>query len=358
MAFACRHREASFRVQIASGSPEKDLALWDGDGVIVPIQTRRSVATFRRLGVPVVNISGLMEDTGFPSVLVEDVAAGRLAAEHLLEMGVRHFGYLGLRGAAYARRRGEGFIQTVGQAGFPCEQLTLALNWYRGRGASEAHRRLEDWLDRLPKPVGVLSCDDSNVPRLVSACQALGIGIPEDLALIGVNNNELVCDTVSPPASSVDTDLYQVGFEAGALMHRLLSGERPPKTPILVPPRGVQRRQSTDVLAAGDPLVSDALRLMRRRAHEPVTIADILDALPASRRSIELHFREAIGRSPSEELRRLRLDRVAAMLGDGDLSLEEIASQCGFQYREQMWRAFRKAFGTSPGAYRRQRRRP
>jgi LacI family transcriptional regulator len=310
------------------------------------------VAPLLRLRVPVINVSNKLGNTGIPSVIPDDLAVGRMAAEHLVEQGFHNLGYLGHRGAVFTKQRGAGFLSVARRAGCTYDQLILPSRWHRGPAIADSQARISEWLAGLPKPVGVMTVTDSLARPVVEECEALGIAIPENVALIGVDNYDLYCQTLIPPLSSVDTSLRLVGYKAAELMASLLRGEPAPAEPILVPPRGVERRQSTDVLAVEDPLVAEAVRFIRDHAHEHVNVQDFVQGKATSRRSLERRFAKIFGRSPHDELVRVRLDRVRSLLVDTALSPEQISERCGFAYRTTMYAVFRKATGMSPGEYR------
>jgi LacI family transcriptional regulator len=211
------------------------------------------------------------------------------------------------------------------------------------------------WLRSLPRPVGVMACYDLRGRQVLDACRRVGLAVPDEVAVVGVDNDELLCSLADPPLSSVQPDARRTGYEAAALLERLMAGaERPRGQAVLVEPLGVVTRRSTDVLAVEDADVSAALRFVRDHACGGIGVKDVLAAVPLSRRVLEARFRKLLGRSPHAEIARVQFDRVRHLLRETRLPLDEVARRAGFRNGEYLSTAFRRQFGVPPSAYRRE----
>jgi LacI family transcriptional regulator len=323
------------------------------DGIIAHLNTPRLVAEARSLRIPVVNNSRRIEDTGLPSVTSDDVAAGRLAAEHLLGCGFRHFAFYGREGIPFSLARSRGFVRAVEAAGFQCD-LYLREQHTPGRPKLNERRRVQRWLAGLPRPVGVLALTDWCALDLYDACARLGLRVRDEVGIVGVDNDEFVCESCDPSLSSVDNRPERIGYEAAALLMRLLRGGAPPTETVLIPPLGVVARQSTDVFVGGDPHVAAALHFIRDHADRALEVKDVLARVPLSRRILERRFRKDLGRSVLEEIHRHRVERIQQLLTTTDHTIGEIAEACGFENPSYIATLFRKKTGLTPRAYRRQ----
>ena len=208
----------------------------------------------------------------------------------------------------------------------------------------------------LPKPIGILACTDQLAFWLLDACRRAGVAVPEEVAVVGVENDETLCTMSRPQLSSVAYDGERVGYEAAALLDRLMRGEQPPPEPVLLPPKGLVVRQSSDIMAIEEPEIVAAVCYIREHACHGINVADVVEHVGLSRTLLERRMRKAIGRTPGEEIVRLRFSRVQQLLADTGLSLAAIADRCGFEHSQYMAEAFKKHFGLTPGAYRTSRR--
>jgi LacI family transcriptional regulator len=275
-----------------------------------------------------------------------------MAASHLIERGFRNLAYCGDPSFKWSVLRQTRFEQVAlaqgcrvaSHASIP--QNDPAYSWDREEKA------LMKWLKSLPRPIGVMACYDIKAQQLLDACRELSIAVPEEVAVLGVDNDRLLCELASPPLSSVMCNTHRTGYEAASLLERLMSGEKIGAVSTLVKPIGIQIRQSTDTLAIDDPDVASALRFIREHAVLGINVNDVLREVPVSRRVLESRFVRAIGRTPHEEIVRLRIDRVKNLLSETDLSLAEIATRAGFRHDEYMSVAFKKATGMPPSRYR------
>jgi LacI family transcriptional regulator len=289
-----------------------------------------------------------------------DRSVVRLAVEHLAERGFRRFAYCGYAGANYSERRLKyfpGFVAETG--GSAVVYQSPPPNQAAGLSVREQHAVLFElellgWLQQLPRPIGIMACNDTRGQQVLNACRELGIAVPEEIAVIGVDNDELLCDLSSPPLSSVAPDTERIGYQAAELLDRMMDGGPSPGPKTFIEPRGVVTRQSTDVLAIDDAEVALAVRFIREHACEGIDVNDVVARVDLSRRSLERRFRKHLDRSPNEEIVRVQVQRVRELLTGTDLPLGTIARMAGFTHAEYMSAVFRKYVGQLPRLYRKE----
>ncbi len=326
---------------------------WKGDGILARIETPRIAQAVTRAKVPCVDLSAGRLLPSLPWVETDDAAIAAMAAGHLLERGFKHFAFCGDSRFNWSLWREHHFAQRVRDAGHDCR--IYSLKGRTGDLASE-RRKLVTWLRALPKPVGILACYDLRGREVLEACRQTGLAVPDEVAVLGVDNDELLCELATPPLSSVIPNTRRAGYEAAALLDRLMTGGKVLPEPHLIPPLGVAARQSTDVLALDDREVVRAVQFIRSHACEGINVADVLNAVKISRRVLEQRFRKLLGRSPHEEILHLRLSRVQQLLADTDLPLYTIAERTGFEHVEYLSVAFKRETGLTPRAFRNQAR--
>jgi LacI family transcriptional regulator len=327
---------------------------WGVDGVITLFRTRSQARRLLATRLPVVDLDFTIPGLVPWGVCNDEVGVARMAAEHLLSRGLRHFAFVGGTEPAdslWELKRRDAFKEEIGRAGFETRVYPWpALPWGREQ------KRLARWLGGLPRPNGILASHDPRARHLLEAARLAGLRIPDDLAVIGVDNDETLCELSTPSISSVALDTESIGYEGAALLHALLRGRRTPKKMVLVPPLGVVARKSTDLLAMADPAVVEAVRFMDANLGRPIRISDVLAAGRLSRKTLEVRFRRSLGRTPHEELQRRRLDRVKSLLRQTDWPLKQIARAAGFTYVEHLHQMFRQHTGMTPSRFRAQGR--
>jgi LacI family transcriptional regulator len=303
-------------------------------------------------GIPCVYVGSGCGTPADGRICGDNHAIGAMVADHLLERGLQHFSFVGPdpvhpRCLGYRERiqqAGAHYIETPADIGL---NLTLLnADWdidldHLGR-----------WIALLPKPVGLMAHNDVTARRVVAACRQAECLVPEQVAIVGVDNNDLICELSDPTLSSVDRAARQTGQRAAALLAGMLQGQPPPPQPIIVPPLGIVVRRSSDMLAIDDVEVAAALRFIREHSHEPIGIDSILQAVPVSRRSLERRFRRLVGRSMHAEIQRVRIDRARDLLARTSLPVPRVAAGCGFNSPEHFTTTFRSATGFTPTAYR------
>lgn len=334
--------------------PMRSLKGWPGHGVIAPLTTGSELQVARTLGLPVVNLSGSLRQTDLPRVMVDHEAVGRLAAEHLLERGFRRFAYYGLKGAWFSNLRGRGFTERIEQAGGEVSVLETAYGSNARHPWHHYAEPLERWLDTFEPPVGLMAADDHRAAMAVEAGLRVRLNVPGDVAVVGVYNNEVTCEFCQVPLSSVSVPGRKVGYEAAALLDRLMAGKRPPKHDVLIAPDGVVQRRSTDVVTAEDPHVATVVHFIREHIGEEFGVEALERLVPVSRRWLERRFRHCFDCTPHEYICRTRVERAKQLLAGSDkLSMRQIAQTCGFSEPRRLRLVFQRITGTTPAEYRR-----
>jgi len=338
--------------------PPAWLKQWQGDGIIARVETREVASAIRKLCIPAVDVRGSVNHTGLPIIDTDDEKVAILAIEHLVERGFRQFAFCGFVGANYSDKRCRWFQQHLARAGFKCivyqppETLRNAQTIeYEKRGLF-FEKHVAEWLVKLPKPVGLMACNDIRGRQVTKLCRLSGLMVPEQVAVVGVDNDEVLCELSDPPLTSVIPNAVGIGYEAALLLDRLMAGGAPPPNPILVPPLGVITRRSSDVLALEDQRLAKGLRFLRENAFHNVTVSEVARASGLSRRVLERRFVSVLGRPPKAEVTRLRIQRAKELLRETNWPLAEIAERTGFKHGEYLHAVFTQQTGMTPGAYR------
>lgn len=330
---------------------------WQGDGFIARIESKRILRKIKSFGVPVVDVLGTNRDPEIPLVHVDDGAIAAMAAKHLLDRGFRYFAYVGFAWPSWALRRRDALVRAVQAEGYPCEvhawPAGADMSWSWGEEQDTVAR----WLRSLPKPVGIMLCSDSLSPMMLEACRRSGLAVPDEIAVIGVDNDELMCETSEPPLSSVVPDDQGVGYEAAHLLDRLMQGETWDGEHVYLQPKGVVTRLSSDVLAIEDQVVAAAVGFIREHALEDLTVDDVVQTVPVCRTLLQRRFRKAIGRSLHDEILRVRLEHARFLLEESDMPLWQVAEKSGFKHQEYMGVVFKKHLGQTPLQFRKGSRR-
>ncbi|MBA4189248.1 MAG: XylR family transcriptional regulator [Planctomycetaceae bacterium] len=347
-----------FEERDLSDPPPDWLVGWKGQGVIARIETRALAKAISDLDCPAIDLHGLLPDLGMPLIDTDDRAVTRLAIEHLLERGFRHLAYCGFVGTNYSDRRSGYFTQRVEEMGLtpliyqPPARVRLAGTERQEQQGWMHEDDVARWVSTLPRPVGLMACNDIRGQQVLNTCREAGIAVPDEVAVVGVDNDEILCDLAAPPLSSVAPNTRRIGYEAAELLTRIMAGEPAPTEPILIEPLGVVTRQSSDVLAVGDRDVAAAVRYIREHACKGIMVDDVLAVVPVSRSILERRFTQILGHSPKEEISRVRLRRIKQLLAETDLSLAQVATMTGFQHPEYLNVMFKSKTGQTPGEYR------
>jgi LacI family transcriptional regulator len=330
---------------------------WRGDGILSFTGYRDDLAKFLLSSrVPVVEMGLLRQDLGLPCVAGDNEMIGRLAAEHFLERRFRHFAWAPFMDDTINSERHRGFTRRLARERLRCHVLPAAgsgsgkggtLNW------SSRRTVLSRALQTLPKPLAVFGHNDCVAADIIDVCEEAGVAVPESVAVLGVDNDAILCESLRVPLSSVRHDLEGVAYQAAALLDRLMSGGRAPRQPLRVPPRGLAVRRSTDVVAIENPPVAQALRFIADRyADHLLSVDDVTRASGLSRRPLEILFRQELRRTINEEIIRVRLARATELLRATGQSVQDIAAGVGFTRSNHLCRIFRQRFAMTPTQYR------
>ncbi len=334
-------------------SPPAWLKNWDGDGILTRTFTPEMNRAVKATGLPAVEIRSTTLPHERPFVGVDNGLIGQTVADHFLNRGYRHFAVYGLRTESFFIERIQNFVTRVESEGHLCSELAGSAADHP-KDWEKSQQRLIDQLRALPKPAGIFAANDQLGVYLLDACLRIGIAVPEEIAVVGCENEETLCTLASPPLTSVQFDGLRVGFEAARLLDQLMRGEVPKKSTILFPPRGIVTRESSDDLVINDQLVVHACRLIRLHAAAGLTVEELCQSLNASRSTLERRMKAAIKRTPKDEILRIRFRDVERLLRDSDLTLETIAERAGFTQASYFQTAFRERYGITPGAFRKQ----
>jgi LacI family transcriptional regulator len=340
--------------------PPDWLKTWKGDGIISRVDDLVLARAIRRTGLPAVDLRGIV---GIPMPLVKanDDRVAEMAADHLLERGFVNVAYCGYEGLSYSERRLKRFRPYVEDHGLECRVYLSPPPRANARQRDVEcvgvlrEQGLAEWISLLPKPVGIMACNDVRGQQVLNTCREMDVAVPEQLALLGVDNDEVLCELSDPPMTSVELDTQTTGHEAAALLDRMMNGEAPPAEAIFIDPVGIVARQSTNVLAIEDAHVAAAMRFIRLHAIDGCDVEDVVGNAAISRRALERRFSKVLSRTINEELLRVQVDRVKQLLTETDWPLAQVADRSGFLFPEYMSVVFKREMGTTPGEYRRSR---
>jgi LacI family transcriptional regulator len=343
------------------GGPENvtlsvlNLKAWRGDGIIAETLTKKEDRVARQLGLHVVSLSGSLPESDLPRVISDHRAIGCLAAEELLHCEIRRFAYYGLKDVWYSEQRCRGFVERIEREGFECSVLQAASTL---EGKATWHGwldELQQWLTTIQPPFGLMAVNDHRARMAVNACRQIGLYVPHDVAVVGVDNDPIACEASHPTLTTVARNDERIGYQAAKLLDQLMSGKRPSRSTVLVPPVGVVSRDSTDMVAVDDPKLSQAVQFIRQHLSEPFNVDDLLRQVAVSRRWLEYRFRDRFGRSPHDYISEARVERAKRLLEQTPkLHLNEIAKISGFTDSRNLRLVFHRQTGMTPAEYRRQ----
>ncbi len=339
---------------VPTSMPVKAIMQWRPAGIIAEPHVHDRCGILFRRGVPLVSVLR-RRGRPWPVVTFNEHLVGAAVGRDLLSRGFRHFAAVTVS-APWSRSRVGGFSSALAAAGHhpAIYSVPLPVAQQRDRtGIVPYDHRLQRWLENLPKPVGIFAINDIWGRETAEMCRQAGLSVPEQVAIIGVDNDEFICQMTQPELSSVAIPWEKIGFEAAACLDRLLRGQAAPPSPILIPPAEVITRHSSDVVAVDDPWLAQALQFIHQHAREPINVHDVLRAVPIERRQFERQCRRVLGRSPLREIRRVRMEHARRLLAETDLPMHRVAECCGISEKEFAG-AFRKETGTTPLRWRRQ----
>ena len=308
-------------------------------------------------GLPAVDISSAGIGSKMVRVTSDDVAVGRVAAAYLLSLGLVHYGFFGSRARDDSLSRERGFKQTIAAADLTCDSFLWPASDRVVTGPEEEpNGELARWVAALPKPIGVLASNDRRALQLLAVCRKLGKAVPDEVAVLGVDNDEVFCELANPPLSSIALSTQRIGYEAGRMLERMMRGEKPKENTLLIPPVGVVPRQSSErgVILNAD--VAAAVRYIALHVQDDLHVADVVREVAVSRRTLDQRFLQVLGRTPAQEILRAQVEMAKQTLAETDESLTRVAAMSGFKNAKQLGASMRRISGTTPTAYRRKHR--
>ncbi|MEM9367103.1 MAG: DNA-binding transcriptional regulator [Planctomycetota bacterium] len=341
--------------QHRGADPPRWIRTYSGDGIIARIETDTIARAVRAAKLPTVDVSAARELPAVPWIETDDAAIAKLALDHFLEKGFRHVAFCGDITFNWAKWRRDAFVAEAGRVGidaqvFDVGDQSTGTTWPRER------RRLLRWLARLPEPCGLMSAYDSLARRLIDLCAQVSRPVPDSIAVLGVDDDPLLCQLATPPLSSVIPDAEGAGYTAAEQLDAIMSGQEIPPSGTFLPPLGIATRQSTDTLALDDRQVAKAARFILAHACDGIQVLDVVKQTKLTRRSLETRFKQAVGKTPHQLITATRLANAERLLRETNLTLTRIANRCGLEYAEYLSVLFRKHRGITPGDYRQQHR--
>jgi len=343
---------------LCEGMPSP-LKRWKADGVIARVETTRMARTVSRLRLPTVHLRSVHRLQLDCLIETDHRACARLATDHFCEHWFRHFAFCGYPGVNFSDQRCASFVERVSDCGHtvnvfapPCDADEGDDLLRREARGELPNTQLARWLQSLARPVAVFACNDVRGRQVLTACSRAGLSVPDDVSVLGVDNDEVICDLSTPPLSSVKPDTKRIGYEGAALLDRLMAGELAPKEAVFIPPKGIHVRQSSDVVAVEDCDVVAALRFIRDHACDGINVDDVAQHVALSRATLDRRFQFALGRSPKAEIDRLRVNRAKQLLAETEYKIAAIATMTGYGTAPQFVTAFKRLTGFTPGKYR------
>lgn len=332
------------------------LANWQGDGIITRSLDMKLCRRAAERGIAVVSLRNLVQTPDFPTLFPDQTLIITRIIEHFIERGFQNFAYIGVPGnRGWERQRREAFMKLLAERG--CSNVAVRPT-LTGPGLSweEEQETIATWLRTLPTPVGIIVSHDTQGVQLLDGCRRAGVRVPDDIAVVSVDNDPVLCEVATPPLSSLDQNVQKLGYEAAAMLDQMIRGTKIAKQNYFFEPGHVVVRHSSDVLAVGDERLAKSIRFVRENACKGIDVNAIAKAAGMSRRALEKKFVELVGRSPLEEMQEIRFRRVRQLLLETDYVLPQIAELAGFQYQEYLVRFFKKRTGMTPGEFRRKTR--
>ncbi|MEM8679384.1 MAG: DNA-binding transcriptional regulator [Planctomycetota bacterium] len=332
-----------------SRTSTEELRAWKPNGAICPLNRRDLVEP---LGIPWVAIDLNDYEGEIPGVLSDDQTAGRLAAEHLLGLGLEQFAFCGFEGMRWSNVRGKNFCEAIRNAGYEVDVYRPLRRQRVPWNREEPH--VKKWLSQLPKPVGLFCANDDRSSNILHSCRSLGLGVPTDVAVLGVDDDEYVCELGNPPLSSVAMASDRAGYDLAELLQQQMRGQaKASGQRVLAPASGVSCRQSTELLMVRDAAVRRALRFIQENSGQAIRVKDVVEATELSHRTLNERFHREFGTSIMKHLTQARITHIATLLRETTLPIHEVAEMVGFSNDHHFARYFQRATGLSPRVYRR-----
>ena len=354
--WSLRHQEMAINAE-----PPQWLTKWNGDGVLVRAESPKMIRTIKKLGLPAIDLRCWRSAGEMPGFDTNDLSLVQMAVDHFRGRGYTQFGFCGFRGANYSDRRLKEMRKYVSLQGYDLAVYESPGPAHATTFGAEQNGMLDEkgltrWLKALPKPIGVLACNDIRAQQMLNACHEIRVHVPDEIAVVGIDNDDVICPLCSPPLTSVEPNTHRIGFEAAMMLERMMSGEAVSNDITWIPARRIVVRRSTDAIPVDDADFIKAYRFIRENACHGVSVQDVANAVPMSRRALERKTRTFLGQSPADLIARIRLSRIKELLETTSHPQKQIARLVGFQHDEHMAKFFKKLVGIPPGQYRRKHR--
>ncbi|TWT84678.1 Xylose operon regulatory protein [Planctomycetes bacterium CA13] len=354
--WSLRHQEMAI-----NADPPPWLASWRGDGILVRAETPKMVRAIQNLSIPAIDLRCWRSTGTMPSFDTDPESVVRLAVDHLRNRGFTQFGFCGFGGANYSERRlweMRKYVRSLGYdvVAYESPDPVHATTFGSEQSGMLDQKGLTRWLTSLDKPIGILACNDIRAQQLLNACHEGHIQVPDEVAVVGVDNDDVICPLCLPPLTSVEPSTSRIGYEAAAMLERMMGGEAIPAETTRIPARRIVVRSSTDAIPVDDAEFVKAYRVIRENACRGVSVQDVADAVPMSRRALERRMRTHLDQSPADMIASIRLARIKELLETTSQPLKQIAKLTGFHHDEHMAKFFKKLAGIPPGQYRNKHR--
>jgi LacI family transcriptional regulator len=336
--------------------PPNWLANWKGDGILVRIDDQRFADAILNTQIPAVDVRGALPDLGVPFVGVDNRPVSELGAQHLRDCGLRNFAFCGTARGENPNQdsRCDYFVESLQEEGFSCDVYCCRRSRRTRHTWEQQQQEIAAWLRGLPKPVGVMTCHDDLGQQVLDACRRAGLAVPDEVAVVGVDNDPILCNLCSPPLTSIDVNPGRIGYRSAALLEELMRGGKPPGDPILLgPPRGIANRQSSNTMWVDDEEVAKVMRFVREHACDGIGVPDVLSHVRGSRSTIERRVKKVVGRTIKEEIMRVQMNRAKLMLSETSWTIAKISDQCGISEPKYFCEVFRRHAGMTATQFRR-----
>lgn len=357
--------------ELHSGIPDW-LKHWKGEGIIARIEDKRAANALLRLGHPIVDVLGNCPFKDIPAFDTDAYQVARLATDFFLQAGFRHFAFCGYKNIPFSERRAAAFASCLRAQGYHLNVFSSVPGSTAGKGSDlsrlasdiqaverrglERESTIANWLRKQPRPLALFACNDVCGQQVLNACREHDIKVPDEVAVLGVDNDDVLCNLCEPPLSSIEPNTERLGMEAAQLLAAMMEGKKIRGGLVQIPPLRVVERASTDVVAIEDPITVQAVRFIRDHVSDGISVKDVLASVNRSRTDLELRFRRWLKSSLRDEIIRRRLDRACALLRQTDLGLDAIATQTGCSTTSHFCRLFQTRFGQTPSEYRHEKK--
>ncbi|MBB6429235.1 AraC family transcriptional regulator [Algisphaera agarilytica] len=357
--FQYGHRHGRWHLDVRARYPQGEVRIpegWTGDGIIARLATPEIVEHVKSFGVPYVNVSSIASDKRAPMITSDKRAIAEIATQHFLERGFSHFAYSGEDDLPYVKAQREDFEAEVRKHGFEVITDPDPVSHDPAANYAELMQHLVEWVKALPKPCAVFSFGTQRGVDLLEACRMADVVVPHEVAVLGGDYDDVLCEACDPPMSAVVTASQRIGYEAAEVLSRMMQGEEVEARKTVLAPVNIHSNPSTNTYAVKDKNLITAMQFIERNAFEPIQMEDVLEQVPMSRRTLERHFKDAFGKTPAEEIRWRRVHQARKLLAETNMDLEDVAKASGLNSYAYLSQVFRKMLDETPAGYRKRMR--